>query len=39
MAAKDLVKIIQENPGCVAVIDNDSWTLKKDTPLPEDFDN
>ena len=25
---KDIVKIIQDNPGCVAVIDNDYWCLK-----------
>ena len=24
---KDLVKIIRDNPGCVAVIDNDTWSL------------
>ena len=24
---KDLVKIIKENPGCWAVVDNDSWFL------------
>lgn len=37
--AKDLAQIIRDNPGCVAVIDNDSWTLRKDTPQPDDFDN
>lgn len=36
---KDLVQIIKDNPGCIAVIDNDSWTLKKGTPYPDDFDN
>lgn len=30
MAKKDLVQIIRDNPGCVAVIDNDCWTLYKD---------
>lgn len=25
---KDLVKIIKENPGCKAIIDNDCWLLK-----------
>jgi hypothetical protein len=35
---KDLVQIIRDNPGCVATIDNDSWTLSKDTPQPDDFD-
>lgn len=24
---RDLVQIIKDNPGCVAVIDNDCWTL------------
>lgn len=28
--AKDLVKIIKENPGCFAIIDNDSWSLYRD---------
>jgi hypothetical protein len=36
--AKDLVQIIRDNPGCVAVIDNDSWTLRKDTSPPADYD-
>jgi len=35
---KDLVQIISDNPGCVAIIDNDSWCLRKDPPLPPDFD-
>lgn len=34
----DLVQIIRDNSGCIAVIDNDGWTLKKDTPYPDDFD-
>ena len=29
---KDLVKIIKENPGCVAIIDNDCWTLYRENP-------
>lgn len=29
---KDLVKIIRNNPGCVAIIDNDHWTLCKEHP-------
>lgn len=29
---KDLVQIIQENPGCVAVINNDSWLLASREP-------
>ena len=24
---KDLVKIIKENPGCIATIDNDQWWI------------
>ena len=24
---KDLVEIIKANPGCIAVVDNDCWTL------------
>ena len=27
---KDLVQIIRENPGCIAVIDNDCWWLWRD---------
>lgn len=26
---KDLVQIIKDNPGCIAVIDNDSWSIQK----------
>lgn len=26
---KDLVQIIRDNPGCVAVVDNDCWVLYK----------
>ncbi|MEY4427505.1 MAG: hypothetical protein RLZZ182_194 [Pseudomonadota bacterium] len=39
---KDLVKIIRDNPGCVAVIDNDCWWLyaksdrEHETPLAQD---
>lgn len=29
---KDLVKIIKDNPGCVAIIDNDSWSLHREHP-------
>jgi len=40
---KDLVQIIKDNPGCVAIIDNDSWTLHKkhpydDNPYDEETD-
>ncbi|PHR83139.1 hypothetical protein [Henriciella sp.] len=37
---KDLAKIIRDNPGCVAVIDNDCWWLyaagyeDEDDPAP-----
>ena len=26
---KDLVQIIKDNPGCLAIIDNDSWSLER----------
>ena len=29
---KDLVEIIRNNPGCIAIIDNDSWELLKEDP-------
>lgn len=35
---KDLVKIIKDNPGCIATIDNDSWYLRKNTPQPADYE-
>lgn len=37
---KDLVEIIKANPRCVAIIDNDSWTLYKVHPnyAPDDGD-
>jgi hypothetical protein len=31
---KDLVQIIRDNPGCIAEIDNDCWTLRKAPPKP-----
>ena len=39
MKDKDLVQIIKDNPGCVAIIDNDNWHLKKANYYPEDFDD
>ena len=30
MSKKDLVQIIRDNPGCIAVIDNDCWWLWRD---------
>ena len=27
---KDLVKVIRDNPGCIAVVDNDCWWLYRD---------
>lgn len=30
--AKNLVEIIRSNPGCVAIVDNDSWGLYKVDP-------
>lgn len=37
---KDLAAIIAKNPGCVAVVDNDTWTLYSRDPdgLGEDED-
>ncbi len=37
--AKDLVKIIRDNPDCVAEIDNDCWTLRKNAKQPKGFEN
>jgi hypothetical protein len=37
--SKNLVQIIRDNPGCIATIDNDHWTLRKSTPVPTDFDD
>ena len=34
---KDLVEIIKANPGCVAIVDNDGWTLHKADP--DDLDD
>lgn len=31
-AKKDLVEIIKNNPGCVAVVDNDCWQLYREHP-------
>lgn len=31
---KNLVEIIKNNPGCVAVIDNDSWWVYSAPPKP-----
>ncbi|TIL91426.1 MAG: hypothetical protein E5Y73_17265 [Mesorhizobium sp.] len=32
MPKKDLVQIIRDNPGCVATIDNDHWSIHKKCP-------
>jgi hypothetical protein len=29
---KDLAQIIRDNPGCVAIVDNDCWSLHKVHP-------
>ena len=29
---KDLVQIIRDNPGCIAIIDNDHWSLHRKPP-------
>lgn len=36
-AKKDLVQIIRDNPGCVAIVDNDCWTLFKVHPDTNPF--
>ena len=38
---KNLVQIIKDNPGCVAIIDNDCWSLHKKHPheKPHDGDD
>lgn len=33
MGQKNLAEIIQANPGCVAIVDNDQWTLYKSDPF------
>jgi hypothetical protein len=37
---KDLVQIIKDNPGCIAIVDNDCWQLWKQHPdeQPDDED-
>lgn len=37
---RDLVQIIRDNPGCVAIIDNDHWDLYRVHPdqNPHDYD-
>lgn len=39
MRTKNLAQIIRENPGCVAVVDNDCWWLYKKAPDPEQDDD
>jgi hypothetical protein len=34
---KDLVQIIRDHPGCVAVVDNDGWTLHRQSPSDNPF--
>jgi hypothetical protein len=38
---KDLVQIITDNPGCIAVIDNDNWILLREAPSnnPVDYES
>lgn len=38
MVKKDLVQIIKDNPGCVAVVDNDCWYLYSKHPRELDDD-
>ena len=35
---KDLVQIIRDNPGCIAEIDNDAWSLWRDQEHRESGD-
>lgn len=35
---KDLVQIIRDNPGCVAVVDSDCWELFRADPIEAAFD-
>jgi hypothetical protein len=36
---KDLVQIIKDNPGCVAIVDNDCWHLYKSDPYADGLDD
>jgi hypothetical protein len=36
---KDLVQIIKDNPGCVAIVDNDCWYLYKSDPYADGLDD
>ncbi len=38
---KDMIKIIRDNPGCVAIVDNDCWSLHRQHPdeNPHDDDS
>jgi len=36
---KDLVQIIRDNPGCVALVDNDCWTLHAKHPDENPYDD
>jgi hypothetical protein len=38
MAKKNLIKLLKDNPGCVAIIDNDCWYLYKAHPDQNPFD-
>lgn len=39
MAKIDLAQVIRDNPGCVAIIDNDGWTLHRRHPNEIDDDD
>ena len=34
MTQAELVQIIKDNPGCVALVDNDCWTIYPKQPKP-----
>jgi hypothetical protein len=38
MAKRNLIKILKDNPGCVAIIDNDYWRLYRVHPSENPFD-
>ena len=37
--AKNLVQVIRDNPGCVATIDSDNWSLRKGDKRPDFSDD
>jgi len=39
MAKKNLIRLLKDNPGCVAIIDNDCWYLYKHHPSENPFED